>query len=90
MPLVLFSHPVSEKVIFYVVAHNLCQTALQVCAQDILWLDRGREFRPDSARRPTMVGLSLTLPLSVAQRNLQHRVCESQQLSHRCSVRPFV
>ena len=51
LSLVLFSHSVSEpQLIPCIFAHNLFQTALQVCAQDSLRLDRTRECRLDSAR----------------------------------------
>ena len=44
LSLVLFSHSVSElQVISCDFARNLFQTALQVCAQDFLRLDRSRE-----------------------------------------------
>ena len=44
LSLVLFSHSVSEpQLISCVFAHNLFQTALQVCAQDSPRLDRSQE-----------------------------------------------
>ena len=39
------------------VAHDVPQAPLQVRAQDILRIDRGREPRCDSAGRPTVVGV---------------------------------
>ena len=85
--LVLFSHSVSESELIYCnLIHNLFQITLQVCAQDFLRLDRSRECEVDSARWTAVVGVSSSSPFSVAQRSFQHRVCEPQQLSHRCSV----
>jgi hypothetical protein len=89
--LVLFSHSVSEKWSF---SRPLLTVSPRLLFKFVLKIFYGSIVVENSDLIPPDGGpwsaSPLTFSLFFAQRNLQHRLRKSQQLSHRCSVRSHV
>ena len=68
------------QAVSWTAAHDISQPPLQVRAQDILRLDRGRESRLDSAGRAAVVGVSL-LSRSLSLTSILSIVCANHSNS---------